>query len=235
MIKSKYKIYQKSRKIIDLFPKRILRFKRTKWKFLKKSYRYASRRKRFCDFSSRAILRGKKFIRMKYTFKGLLLNKIQLMQMFGNAYNLKRAKKDLKKSTVFSQTHNILLIKQLFRLDILLWKLHIFGTLLESITSINKHFILVNNKPVTPEYFLKEGDVIKLDYKLNFPKIKYVLGKKRTGKYRFFPMLYPFVEFDFYLGSIVIIKNFEEVSFKESSFFISKSIRHSKLYNYIRR
>jgi ribosomal 50S subunit-recycling heat shock protein len=233
IFKSKYKIYQKSKKIIDAFPKRILRFKRTKWKFLKKSYRYASKRKRFCNFNCKTVLRGRKFIRMKYKYKDSLLTKIHLMQMFGNGYNIKQAKKDLSKSTDFSKTYNILLVKQLFRLDILLWKLHVFGTLSESITSINKHLILVNDMSVAPTYFLKTGDVIKLNYDLDFPKIKVILGKRRASKYRFFPKVYPFVEFDFYLGYIIILKDFKDVSLDESSFFVSKPIRYNKFYDYI--
>lgn len=231
---SKYKIYQKSKKVVDIFPKRLLRFKRTKWKFLKKSYRYINKRRRFCDFTRKLVLRGRKFIRMKRKYKDSLLTKIQIMQMFGNHYNIKQARKDFKKSTDFSETYNILLIKQLFRLETLLWRLHIFGTLAESISSIYKHFILVNDKNVTPGYFLKKGDVIKLNHGIRCLDIKFLTRKKRFNKYRVFPKLYSFLEFDFYLGYIVILKDFNAVSLEESSFFVSKPIRYNKFYDYIR-
>jgi ribosomal protein S4 len=228
---SKYKIYYISKKIIDQFPKRILNFKRSKWRIFRKRYKtlfLRRKRRHFSNYKFRIILKYQKKIRSKKIYKNSLLAKTQINQMFGHSLNKKNVKKQLYKSNMFISGLNSLLIKYLFRLDVLLWKVHIFSTIDEVKNFIKRGFILVNNQIVEPTYMLKTGDVIFLNYKKMSLSIKQILRK-----FRFIPKIYSFIELNLYIGLIVILYNFENINFKEFSLFLDKPFNYSNYNHYL--
>jgi hypothetical protein len=227
-MKKKYNIYQKTFKILDFFPTRILRFKKTKWKKFKRLYKYFLNKPTLNNFKYRTFNFNKKFIKIKFNFKNNLLAKTSLLQLYNKTLSLKRIKKNFKNSIKFNEMQINLFIKELFTLNILLWKLNIFNSVLEASSAINNQFVYVNNNVITSNYTLKKGDIISLNY-LNFiPKINTVL---KTNKV--FLKIYSFIDFDFYLGKIVILKNYSSVSLKEFNLILPKLSLQNKLYNYV--
>ena len=148
---SKYKIYIKSNKIINCFPQRIRNFRRSKWKKFVIRNRFKSRRYKFLNFFSRALpKKKKKFIKMKKYNKDCLLTKNRLSQKFDNNYKFCVLKKDLLKNSnlKYLDLLNIILIKQNYYLNILLWRLCFFSSVNESSYCINNNFVLVNGNQI---------------------------------------------------------------------------------------
>jgi len=158
-MKKKYNIYQKTSKILDFFPTRILRFKKTKWKKFKNLYTYSSLNKPILNnFEYRTLLFNKKFIKIKFDYKTSLSAKTSLLQLYNKALKLKKIKKKFKTSIKFNKIQANLFIKELFSLNVLLWKLNVFNSVLESSNAINNKLIVVNNNFINSNYVLKKGD-----------------------------------------------------------------------------
>ncbi len=230
-MKKKYNIYQKTSKILDFFPMRILRFKKTKWKKFKNLYRYSFLNKpTLNNFKYRTLLFNKKFIKIKLNYKNSLLAKRSLLQLYNKALKLKRIKKKFKTSIKFNKIQTNLFIEELFSLNILLWKLNIFNTVLESSNAINNKLIFVNNTSINSNYILKKGDIISLNYLKFIPRVDTIL---KTNK--IFLKIYSFIDFDFYLGKILILKEYNTISLKEFNLIAPKLDLQNKFYNYINK
>jgi ribosomal protein S4 len=228
---SKYKIYIKSGKIINLFPQRIKFFYRTKWKKFVIKNRHSTRRYKFFNYFFRTFSRKrKKFIRMKKYYKQSVLDKNCLLQNFDNSYKLLSLKKDLKRSNKLKYTDllNLVLIKQNYYLTILLWRLFFFSSTNEATQFINNGYVLVNGIPVKSNYFLKSGDIISFKSNIisNF--------KKNLKTYKLVRTLCSFVEIDYYLGHMVIIKDFKNLVIDDFSFFLCNSINVVSISNNLR-
>lgn len=231
---AKYKIYLKSKKIIDTFPKRIFDFHRTKWKRFKRNYKLA-RRFYFINFSYRSVPKSKKSLKMKHYYKESLNLKTQVMQIFDNSFNSKLIKEQnlRKKNLLYQNSFGNLIIKHLYRLDILLWKLCFFNSVLESQKFINNKKIKVNDKFIKSNYFLKGGDIINLNSYLMLNEIEFEIEKIFYRKFQAMNF-YSFIECDFYVGTIIITKDYEDLTLKDYSLIFPKSFNSSKFYNYIR-
>lgn len=230
-ISSKYKIYIKSNQIIDNFPYRIKYFHHTKWKRFLIQNRSKVRRYKFKNFSCRSFSKGKrKFIQMKKYYRDCLLKRIHLQQIYNNSFNLKILRRDLfdVKNLSYVTLLKLFLIKHLFFLNILLWKLHFFSSTSEASNYINSNFVFVNKKATCSNYLLKVGDIItfKESLLLNF--------KTNLYKYKFFPCFYSFIEIDYYTCTIVVVKNHESFISDDYSMILSKPINVSSVYNSIK-
>ena len=225
---ARYKIYIKSNKIINLFPNRIRYFHRTKWKkFISKNHSRI-RRYKFVNLFFRTFARKKrKFIRMQRYYKQSLLEKNCLLQKFDNSYKLSLLKKDLVKSNSlkYSDILKLTLIKQNYYLNIFLWRLFLFTTANEASYYINNNFVQVNGVFVTPNYFLRSGDIITFKKDISF----YL--KKNFRSYRLLRTLCSFIEIDFYLLNVVVIKNFDEFTIDDICFFLSNPINVTSICN----
>jgi hypothetical protein len=256
---SKFKIFFKSKKIVDSFPKRLKNFKRTKWKKFRSFNKFKIKIKSFLlnfnsnfkyksirqfQFKSKLIKRNKfknlffpqikkgknKTVRMSKYYKESLISKTQLYQNFDNFLNDSNIKKNILRNKKSLYTHLIqfLLIKQNYNLKVLLWKLHFFASTSECVQYINLNLIKVNNKSVDFNYFLKKGDIITLDknlFSLNF--------KKNLQSFNLSLRFCSFIEVDYYTGTIVITKNFDELNLEDFVIFIPKSFNLTKVWNYI--
>lgn len=230
-MKKKYNIYQKTSKILDFFPTRILRFKKTKWKKFKNLYKYCSLNKPILNnFEYRTFLFNKKFIKIKFNYKTSLSAKTSLLQLYNKALKLKKIKKKFKTSIKFNKIQTNLFIKELFSLNVLLWKLNVFNSVLESSNAINNKLIVVNNNFINSNYVLKKGDIISLNYLKFMPRVDTIL---KTNKV--FLKIYSFIDFDFYLGKILILKEYNTISLKEFNLIAPKLDLQNKFYNYLNK
>ena len=225
---ARYKIYIKSNKIINLFPQRLKYFHRTKWKKFLNKNRHRVRRYKFVNLFFRTFARKKKrFVRMRKYYKQSLLEKNCLFQNFDNSYKLLLLKKDLLKSNSlkYSDILKITLIKQNYYLNIFLWRLFFFKTTDEASYYINNDFVQVNGVFATPNYFLKSGDII------TFRNNTFLDLKKSFRRYKLLRTLCSFVEIDFYLSSIVVIKDFDEFTNNDFCFFLTNTINVTSICN----
>ena len=223
----RYKIIIKSKKIIDNFPRRIKFLYRTKWKKFTRRNRYRIRRYKFKNFFARSFLRKRfRFTRMKKYYKQSLLRKTRLQQLYNNSYNFKVLKKSLihHKNSSYTDLVTNVLAKQLFFLDILLWNMYFFSTTYEAEYYINLGDVLVNDKKVKSNYFLKVGDIITIkNRKINF--------NANFKRYKIFSKFHSYVEFDSYCLTLVILKNFTEFNSDDYASIFSRTFKVISLKN----
>lgn len=97
-----------------------------------------------------------------------------------------------------------------YRIDILLWRLRFFKSSLEARLYLNNGLIQVNQKKIKCNYFVKEGDVITFDGKLDFSSNLQRLRKTFLDS--------SFVEVDLYTNSLIVLEDSKENN-SESSLF----------------
>jgi ribosomal protein S4 len=167
---------------------------------------------------------------MRKYYKESLIVKNNLLQSFDNSYKFSVLKKDLlcSKNLKYVNFLNLMLIKQNYYINILLWRLHFFSSTNEASYFINNNFVFVNGKVVKSNYFLNSGDIItfKDSFFFNF--------KKNLRTYKMFKSLRSFVEIDYYTCSLIVIKDFDNFTLDDFSSFLSSSINISSVYNNIR-
>ena len=215
----KYKQTPKLRSFQYNFPKdRILKFKKGKWKFLKKLLlRRAFKRIKFYNFS-KLLVRKKRFEKLNLYRFGLNF-KISYLYFFNHGISLKNLK-------TFSQEKNrfeSFFVKPFFKLDILLWKLKFFVSVREAHQYIINGFVYVNGIPSGQIKHVQRGDVITLTTNL----------KRNRGPFKVRTFLFSFCEVDYYTKTIVILKDFKNCIKKDISLLYRKSFEDDMLQYYV--
>jgi ribosomal protein S4 len=198
-----------------------------KWKKFIRRNRYRIRRYKFKNFFVRSFLKKRfRFVRMRKYFKRCLLRKIRLQQLYNNSYKFKALKKSLVhyKTSSYNDLLTNVLAKQLFFLDILLWNMYFFSTTYEAEYYINLGDVLVNDKKVKSNYFLKVGDIIVIKNK----KINFSVNFK---KYKIFSKFHSYIEFDSYCLTLVILKDFTEFNLDDYASIFSRTFKVISLKN----
>jgi ribosomal protein S4 len=231
-LRARYQIYLKAKGLIDNFPKRLWFLKRPKWKTFC-LFKKFKRRYKFINYFSPAISKNKyKFIKMELYYGNCLLSKTKLLQFYDFSYNLKKAKKDILflKNFKYKNLFKYLIFKQVYRLDVILWRLNIYSSTFEARQAIQKKFVLVNNKKSSIHYLIKNGDIIKLlDNKYSF-KIRQILNT-----FKLYPKYYSFLEFDAYTGAFIVIKNFQECILDDISVTLPRYINFNAFFNFLNK
>jgi ribosomal protein S4 len=132
-----------------------------------------------------------------------------------------RSEKDFKGLIRFSR------IRPEFRLDILLWRLHFFGSPYAARLAIIKKKILVNGGQKHFSYIIKEGDILKLNCKMSF----YINTKANLSTFSF----NSFAEVDLLLKTVVILYGHSRVSSTMFTNIIRDSFQFQNHINYLRR
>lgn len=205
---NKYKYFQNLKIVPSLISNRVLRFKRPKWKKFQKQFQ---RRKSYFYDIFLQKLTYKQWNKSKSIYK----KGLEFSRLLNIASDTKFPIKSYKKQKLYFFKDLILnfLLKKIFRVDLLLWKLQIFNSSYESRQFINNNHILVNNKPTYDSYVLKKGDVIKLKTS-NLVDFSFLYKIKPKVNF-----LYSYLEIDYYTNCIVVIKDLENFS-KEDCFLI---------------
>ena len=225
----KYKKFSKLNTSETLFSEKILNFKRSKWKNAQKNIRLSSKigyKRRSNPFICKLPSREVENIQRSYK-QGLDL-KSSLILSFDKAIRSSSIKKELSYK-LNKSTKDVLancLIKPLFRIDILLWKLNFFKTSFQARQFINERKILINSKPFKSNYFVKKGDIITFRTGVKNNLFLDTVLESNIN-------LYSFVEFDNLLKTIVIIKDLDEFSSEDISLVVKNFFDINKLKNYI--
>tara|TARA_B110000090_G_scaffold121583_1_gene134934 strand:+ start:368 stop:1054 length:687 start_codon:yes stop_codon:yes gene_type:complete len=202
---NKYKKFANSTILPAKTPIRVLRFLRPKWKLTQKKL-LANSKSTIGYINPYSVKTSLKYwSKVRNYYKERLQLKNAVLCSFDNSVSISSLKKSLDSKKETKQIIENLLLKSIFRIDILLWKLNFFPTSYDARQSINNGIILVNSKKVKGNVFLKKGDIITFvgDKKIT------TFFKKNSSKFLKNQLFYSFVQADFYLNSFVLIKDLE--------------------------
>lgn len=195
---SKYQIYNKLTLRLKKFPLRILKFKRPKWFKLQKTLTSLQKK----DLLPNLFLYKNSYRswdKVKKYYKNFLQTKRSFLAF--QDYKVSKYEKSLflKKEIILHY-----FIKPEFRLDTLLWSLYFFESSFEASYRINSGFVFVNGKRAYSTKFLQKGDIITIKCSSNVTKC--------LSKYSFHKKILSFVEVDYYTNTVIVIKNYNELS-----------------------
>lgn len=205
----KYKNWSKINvNVSSFFPLRILKFKKTKWKKIKKVLLKARSK---CFFSDHAVqvVPTKTWDRIKNYYKTQLRFNLSLKKRYD--CNLQGGKKGIsnEKSYIINN-----FIRNEYRLDVLLYTLNFFTSIYQARQSIKNGLVLINNKPSMSENVaLIQGDIIcLLRDKHNLPQTT----KKE--------LKFSFLEIDYYTQTFIILKNLNTINYQDIIYNFSEKI-----------
>lgn len=229
---TKYKIHEHFASAPRKLPTRVAKFKKSKWssiirKLWKRKWVYNSNRtsrtkyikpEAFTDFSKVNIPKKKQYLRNAYKLK--LQTKKYILSLYDNSIKIRLNHKIKSKRELFCFHY----MKSLFRIDILLWYLFFFTSSAEARLFLNSRGILVNNRPVKSNYFIKRGDIISLESFSEYieEKNSYFNIAIKFKRYRVF---FPFLEYDYYTNSIIVLKDWNELSFNDITVMVFENKR----------
>lgn len=228
---NKFNFYLKEKLFVLSCPKKIQKFKRTKWvaylKIIKKNIKRTFFSNAFLISQNKKLKkRGVLWEKRKLFFK----NKLKVRRIFYHIYDEGFAKKDFKyvykmSKHVQSSPSEFLkqnIIKLEYNFAILLFKLNFFFSLYEARKNIENGFVLLNGKKGAFNVYLKKGDIISFAKITNSCKtIIESQFQKRVFR--------PFVEIDFYTNTLIITKNIEELSLEDLTLFYLETTNVSTL------
>jgi len=223
----KYKAFSKLQFFLFTFKtsyKKIINFKRSKWKRLKarlNSPLFLRLKRSFFFNNFIFTFLKRKDGKLNLAYKQSLMLRRAITFFFGGSFSLKYFKKIFKKNMLYKEYVIMCLVKPFFNLHMILWK----GGFITSYSAVKQLVetgqILVNNKKVTTNIILKEGDII------NYTAVKNIIKPNL--------ILNSFLEFDLYSKKIYVIKNYKHFSI-EDLYLLNRDCFNLKLFkNYINR
>ena len=117
-----------------------------------------------------------------------------------------------------------MLIKPLYRVDVLLWRLGFFPSIRSAQQQLKKKGFYLNKAKLSFNSFLKRGDILKLDSPF--------FNKDIFFKNNFF---LSFCEIDYYTGTIVILKNYNQLLNKDFALIFRNNIDLRSFIYYLKR
>lgn len=171
--------------------------------------------------------------RLRFNFKSTLWMKFSVLKYFNSCFSIAFFKR--LKSKTKNRVYNLSLffIKPEYRLDILLWRLKFFispylvrNALRLSLIYIYSKFNNYNLKFPTYNYFVKAGDLIRINIKLFHFK---------TALLHFIKSFYipSFIEIDYYLNSVIVLKNLNQLTHLDLNSIIKEPLCLYKFKNFI--
>lgn len=225
----KYKQYSKNKELSTNIPSRILKFNRPKWKFFQKKLDQLN--KPSGPFVNSLVRKASDRYWEKTTdyFKDGLQSKRYLINSYDASIKTSFLKKGSeKKRTVKSLLLNFL-VKPIYRVDILLSRLHLFYSLYQTRQFIKYGIILVNGKKVDSNYILKKGDLISFHLKKVHKHLEF---KDISTKFLNNSAIYSFIELDLYTNSLVILKDMNELTQGDLNLLVTDYFDLYRLINY---
>jgi hypothetical protein len=162
------------------------------------------------------------FERRKRYYKNSFETKTILLNIYENFISFNK----LKRNVCSLKRHNILnyLIKPYYQINILLANLYFFSTPFQASQEVYNKKIFVNGKNIKFNISLKKGDVITFVRKSSFRYFKCFLQK-----YSFNNRLFSFVEVDYETETVIVIKDFFELSLGDFHLLIKDFIQLKNL------
>jgi len=218
-----YKTYSKQSIFAECYSfKKILRFKRSKWKSTKRSLKQWKNWKLKIFDLKKVSVKSRPFPKVRKTYSTGLMLRRSLGHYTGDSINLKFLKK-----YCYEKNPSMLglLIKPLYKVDILLWKLQWYKSIQEVRQDIRNRLICVNNSRLIQPCFLERGDMIT--FLNDRPYIRNLFRVK--------PFFYSFCEVDYYSQTIIIIKNQKDFLSRDILLLFKKNVNVKHLFYYLRK
>lgn len=214
---NKYKKFFHLTLIFREFPKKILKFHQTKWKKIQQLNKNVTSKKIWSI--NKSVISTKFWLNNRQKYQIGLSAKRYFDCLFDQAFSIVFFKnlKNLNKKANLIIEQCTYLIRPEFRIDNFLWRFNFFSTRYEARNFINLKKIKVNGKVSHPNYFLKKGDIIFFDYDNFFFDKNYrnFLSKKINNN-----SFATFIEIDYYTNTIVMLKNYHELTENDIFFFV---------------
>lgn len=173
-------------------------------------------------------------LRSRFFFKNLLFMKSTVLKYFNGCFSFKFFK---KVSFVSFYKDNLIsiFIKPEFRLDILLWRLKFFTSPYLARFAFQKNLIFINKNLTFSFYFFKQhfkrclpgSQLISLSTQLKYS------FKKNLNHFVKSVSVSTFLEIDYYLGHIIILKNFKDLQFRDINSILKEPIGFYKFKDFI--
>lgn len=226
---NKYTSYQKVTSFLKYVPNRVLQFKRPKWKKLQLIIKQKNNPKNGFVNNSVTKISLKSWEKTKNYYKDGLLLKNSFYSFYNNAISTTYYKKLVKKNKDlrFTSLFFKVFLKPLFLIDILLWKLRIFNSSYEVRQFINYKQILVNNKVIKNNYFVKKGDIITFDPSFGSKKVSF-------EKSEILELFSLFFEIDYYTNTIIVLKDYTLLSALDFESIMFDSVQLKMFIDYIK-
>lgn len=158
-------------------------------------------------------------------YKETKILKKYLESLYGYPVKIKRKQSPYVNYKIDAYRYYIL--RHWLRVDVLLWYLNLFPSTYETRQYINNQSILVNGKKIKGNYYLKKGDIITIDLNVNLNSYNRFTILK--NKYVNDINIFPFLEFDYFTNTIVVLKNYNELTYEDMSWLIDKNIQLTQL------
>jgi ribosomal protein S4 len=232
---NKYKIYKVSGICLKKFPLRILKFRRPKWNTLQKLLKGSLVVQRRFNQNKQALFGKikislinsflikkdlKRWGKVKSYYKTGFKYKNILQTIFDRSIKYHFLKKKSRKLSSKKDLILNYLVYPYFRMDILLWNLNFFSSSFQARQVINNHGVLVNGKRVNSNVFLTKGDIVTFKNTTNeiYAYNQIVDRFSKTKKFL------TFVEIDYYTKTIIILKDYKELSLEDLYLLITESL-----------
>lgn len=224
----KYKKYSNLRELSPYIPARISRFQRPKWKFFQKKLESVQKVQEYFVNPTVKKASSKYWEKSTDYFKEEIMLRRFLLNSFDSAIKLSNLKKKVKPSSSKTTKSLLLnyLIKPLFRIDILLSRLHFFSSSYQARQFISNGLVKINGKKVKPNFSLKKGDIVTLNLLTFQNNLKFSTIFSRFLNNNLF---YSFVEVDHYTKTLVILKNLDEITDDDLNLLITDYFEIYKL------
>ena len=182
---------------------------------------FVERLKRFKCYNMTQTNVSKRFIgRHRFAYQNGLNLRNSISESYGNSFSLKEFKQDCRS---IEHEQAVYMIKPWYKLEVFLFKLKILPSINECRKAILDKKILVNNQPRHYSYILKGLDVINCLFSTSI---------KKTCKFKRKNFLKSFVEFDYQTNTIVLLKEWNDLSMMDLSFALReyKTLQEFKFY-----
>lgn len=224
---NKYKILKIQKLVSKRYPKRILNFKRPKWLFLKNYLLSLNETSQKINDITAVFNNFKTWERKKKIFTRSLYVKNSVLNIFDKSLKFKSLNKSKSLSKLRQDAVLTYFLKSFYRIDILLWYLNFFKSSFEARQYINKGSVLVNGKTIKSNIFLKKGDCINIKLNNNF------FLRSNSNLYLKNKFFLTFVEFDYYINEVVIIKDLNNLHLDDFYIMLSDYLNVKHLnYNF---
>lgn len=222
---NKYKHSNTAKMFLKHCSIRVLKFKKSKWKIL--HTRFKSKKKNTPIFCDHLLTKTsyKRWDKVKLHYREGLDLKRSIFKFFDNSLSIKHFKTIFKvyQKETFSPLISMVLIKPLFKLDILLWKLCLCDSVHQVRQFIQQGLIKLNGLTIIQSKDLRVGDMITFTIAQ-----KYSFNRNFKNSF-----LNACVEIDYYTGSIVVLKDFNQLTREDLSTLGFDAINFHRFIDYI--
>lgn len=232
---NKFKTFSQTKLFLFQLNKKckLLKFKRPKWNNIKQFLLKRLRNKPTLRVHKKLVnkkINNHRFLKsflkiwrkIKKTYKeGLFLTK-SFKNYYDNGISIAYYKHNLFQSKVLKLVFNFL-VKPLFFINILVFKLNLFKSINEANQSLKSSMFTVNGHAIKNSVFLKKGDICTIKKHAN------ILIQKKA-KYT----LCSFLEFDTYTNTFIILKDFRELNYGDINLLLLEFFHLKTFMDYVK-